>query len=113
MNSTRSPYFAFIWSATSTTGPQTRDWHSCGVANSSATGLRPTTSANDFACMSEGGTRVSIEATSPRALASVSVSTFGAAVADAGDAVLARGITLTWPGAATVLPSICVTARIE
>jgi hypothetical protein len=42
-----SPYLAFICSSMSVTGPHTRDWHSCGVANSSATGFLPTTSAND------------------------------------------------------------------
>ena len=103
----RSPYFACIWSATSTTGPQTRDWHSCGVANSSATGLRPSTSANDFACMSEGGlARVSIEATSPRAEPSVSVLTFGGRSPTPGMRSSRPAITLIWPGAAKVLAPV-------
>ena len=53
-----SPYLARICSATSVTGPQTRDSHSCGVANSSATGFLPTTSAK-LSCMSLAGSRVS------------------------------------------------------
>ena len=57
----------------STTGPQTRDWHSCGVAMISAIGFLPSTLSNDFSCMSSGGWRVSIEAMSPRAEAFVSV----------------------------------------
>ena len=79
MKSILEPYFSFICSAMSVTGPQTRDWHSCGVENSSATGLVPTTSANDFSCSSgAGGWRVSIFSSSPLADSIVSVSTFGA-----------------------------------
>ena len=36
----RWPTFAATCSSTSTTGPHTRLWHSCGVANMSTTGLR-------------------------------------------------------------------------
>src|SRR4051794_36444012 len=78
MKSILSPYFASICSAMSVTGPHTRDWQSCGVENSSATGFLPTSSAKSAVCMSLGGPRVSIFETSPFALASVSVWTFGA-----------------------------------
>ena len=78
-----SPYLACICSAMSVTGPQTRDAHSCGVENSSATGFLPTTSAKSV-CMSEGGWRVSIFETSPPALSSVSVWIFGAFSPTAG-----------------------------
>jgi hypothetical protein len=84
MNSTSSPYSSLIWSAMSVTGPQTRVWHSLGVAKRSATGLLPTTSAKSFSCMSSGGTRVSIASTSPPAEASVSVDTTGAFSPTAG-----------------------------
>ena len=50
--------------------------------------------------MSEGGSRVSIEAMSPRALASVSVSTFGAGSPTLGMRSSARLTTWSSPGAA-------------
>ena len=62
----------------SVTGPHTRDWQSCGVANSSATGFSPTTSSKLRSCMSLGGVRVSSSSSSPPTEASVSVATFGA-----------------------------------
>src|SRR5919198_1424874 len=74
MNAMRSPYFCFICRAMSTTGPHTRDWHSCGVANSSATGFLPRTSLKFVSCSSRAnGRRVSIDARFPAALATVSV----------------------------------------
>src|SRR5882724_9772651 len=60
MKATLLPYFALTCSATSTTGPQTRLWQSCGVANTSTIGFLPSTSAKLTSCMSLGGTRVSI-----------------------------------------------------
>ena len=68
----------------SVTGPHTRDWHSCGVANSSATGFLPTTSANEERCMSLGGVRVSSSSSSPLTDPIVSVATFGAASPTSG-----------------------------
>src|SRR5438105_12416649 len=44
-------------------GPHVRLWHSAGVANTSSTGLRPSTLARSNSCIESGGTRVSIEAT--------------------------------------------------
>ena len=114
MNSTCLPYFDFICSATSTTGPHTRDWQSCGVAITSATGFLPTTSANDLLCMSSGGWRVSIEAMSPFAEATVSVWRFGGMRSPTSrDAVggLADHVDLA-RGGDGLAPSL-VTARIE
>ena len=80
----------------------------------SATGFLPTTSANDFSCMSSGGWRVSIEAMSPRADAFVSVTRCaGGRSPTSGMRSSALVTTLTWPGAATVFAPSLVTARIE
>ena len=61
----------------SVTGPQTREMHSCGVENSSATGCLPSTWLNDTECMLSGGTRVVSSATLPCVVASVSVAMSG------------------------------------
>ena len=109
-----SPYFAFICSSMSVTGPQTRDWHSCGVANSSATGFLPTTSAKDSLCSSGAvGIRVSIDSSSPLAEATVSVSTFGAASPTSGIGSLSLVTTLTCVGAASMPPPDCVTVSTD
>src|SRR5215212_9498411 len=113
MKSTCLPYLAFICAAMSTTGPQTRDWQSCGVANSSATGFLPTTSANESPCMSSGGCRVSIDATSPLADASVSVCTCGGCSPTSGIGSAARLDTCTCVGAATSLPFTVVATSTE
>ena len=63
--------------------------------------------------MSLVGRRVSIASTSPPADATVSVCAFGAGVADLGDRVVGASITVSWPGAATGLPSTSVTAITE
>src|SRR3954465_9447543 len=103
MKSIRSPYFCLSWSAMSVTGPQTLDWHSWGVANSSATGFLPTTSAKDFWCSSgAGGMRVSIDSSSPLAVATVSVWPFGAGPPACGTLSAALLVTLTGVGAATM-----------
>src|SRR3954469_23523978 len=79
MNETLSPTVAWTCATTSTTGPQTRLWHSCGVANVSTTGFLPTTSAkSSLSSDGAGGTRVSIFATLPATSAGVSVWTTGA-----------------------------------
>src|SRR5882757_4088716 len=105
-----SRYLASICSAMSVTGPQTREEHSCGVENSSATGFLPTTLAKSSLCMSLGGERVSIFDTSPFAVSSVSVCTFGALepIAGIGSADLAR--TLTLPAAPVSVPLDCLVA---
>ena len=63
--------------------------------------------------MSDGGSRVSIEARSPRAEALVSVSTFGAGSPTSGMRSSALLTTLICPGAAYVFEPSLVTARIE
>ena len=63
--------------------------------------------------MSLVGRRVSIASTFPPADAAVSVATFGAASPTSGTLSCADVITLTWPGAATGLPSTSVTAITE
>ena len=68
----------------SVTGPQTRDWQSCGVEKSSATGFVPRTLSKLCSCMSLGGVRVSSSSSSPPTEASVSVATFGAASPTSG-----------------------------
>src|SRR5438105_34115 len=74
MKSARSPYSDFTCSVTSVTGPHTRLWHSAGVANSSTTGrLCLRASTRSTACMSSGGTRVSIDLTLPCADVTVGV----------------------------------------
>src|SRR4051812_6532689 len=89
MNDTLSAHLDCTWSTTSTTGPQTRLWQSCGVAKVSTTGFLPTTSAkSSLSSDGAGGTRVSILATSPATSAGVSVCTTGA----------------FWPGAGGVAP---------
>src|SRR3954453_6294559 len=114
MKSILSPYLDFIWSSMSVTGPQTRDWQSCGVENSSATGFLPTTPAKSTACMSLGGTRVSILDTSPLAVSSVSVWTFGALSPTPGMGSAVTEETSTWPGAPVSDPSaFLVVARTE
>src|SRR6185436_10186157 len=100
-----SPYLDFICSSMSVTGPHTRDWHSCGVENSNATGFLPTTSAKSTACMSLGGTRVSILETSPLADASVSVWTLGALSPTPGIGSALTVDTLIWPVAPVSEPS--------
>ena len=87
MNSMSLPYLALSCSAMSVTGPHTRDVHSCGVANSSATGLCPRTSARS-ACMSDGGSRVSSIDSSPFTVASVSVCDLRRALAGVRDLVV-------------------------
>src|SRR4051794_41299898 len=104
MKSICLPYFAFISAAMSTTGPHTRDWHSCGVANTSATGCFPSTLANEDPCMSSGGWRVSIFDTSPFAEATVSVCTAGRPLAPLGKRVALWVAQFGFGGAATVLP---------
>jgi magnesium chelatase family protein len=99
-----SPYLFCICSAMSVTGPHTREAHSCGVAKSSATGFLPTTSAKSV-CMSEGGWRVSIFETSPAAVSSVSVWTFGAFEPTAGTGEASLGETSISPVAPTNPPS--------
>ena len=99
----------------SVTGPQTRDWHSCGVANSSATGFLPTTSAKDCSCSSGAvGIRVSIDSSSPLAEATVSVCTRGAASPTCGDRRRRAGLTtLTCEGAASIPPPDWVTVSTD
>ena len=63
--------------------------------------------------MSLVGRRVSIASTSPPADATVSVLTFGAASPTSGTWSLRGVVTLSWPGAATGLPSTSVTAITE
>src|SRR5215208_1215041 len=114
MNSIWSPYLDSSCVATSVTGPQTRDWHSCGVENSSATGFLPTTSAKDSWCSSGAvGIRVSIDSTSPLADATVSVSTLGAASPTCGIGSLALVTTLSCVGAASMPPFACVTVSTD
>src|SRR5689334_23901034 len=94
MNETLSPTLAWTSSTTSTTGPHTRLWHSCGVANVSTTGFLPTTSAkSSFSSDGAGGIRVSIFDTSPATSAGVSVWITGA-------------LSPT-PGGTTFLPPTC------
>src|SRR5690242_974203 len=109
MNSILSPYLAFSCSATSVTGPQTRDWQSCGVENSSATGFLPSTLSNDSSCMSLGGTRVSRSFTLPLTEASVSVATRGGVSPTSGIGSAFLVVTWTCDGAATYLPPSLVT----
>jgi hypothetical protein len=72
MNAT-SGWWALTCSAMSTTGPQTRLGHSRGLANRIAIGRLPKAEAKSTACMSSGGSRVSIRETSPRTDAAVGV----------------------------------------
>src|SRR5262245_3166797 len=111
MNSILSPYFAFSCRATSVTGPQTRDWHSCGVENSSAIGFLPSTLSNESLCMSLGGTRVSSNFSLPLTEAIVSVATRGGAAPTSGIVSCDLGMTWTCDGAATYLAPSLVTAR--
>src|SRR3954462_10499203 len=114
MKSMRSPYFCLSWSSMSVTGPHTRDWHSCGVANSSATGFLPTTSANDFWCSSgAGGIRVSIDLSSPLADPRVSLWTLGSCWPTAGILSALLATTLTCDGAATIPPPDLVTVSTD
>ena len=109
MKAIRLPYCCFICSAMSTTGPHTRDWHSCGVANSSATGFLPRTSLKFTSCRSRAnGRRVSIAARFPAALATVSVLTRGGTCPTSGIGSLLFAITFTWAGAPTIAPSSCL-----
>src|SRR5215211_823741 len=108
------PYLDLSCSAMSVTGPQTRDWHSCGVANSSATGFLPTTSANDCSCSSGAvGIRVSTASSSPLAEATVSVCTFGATSPTSGMSSCFGETTLTCEGAASIPPPACVTVSTD
>jgi hypothetical protein len=68
---------ALTCSAMSTTGPQTRTWQSAGVEKMSMIGRLPRTSAKLSSCIVPGGTRVSIDFTSPPADCTVGVSIFG------------------------------------
>src|SRR3954469_23596458 len=109
-----SPYLALSCSSMSVTGPQTRDWHSCGVANSSATGFLPKTSAKDSWCSSGAvGIRVSLGSSSPLAGATVSVYTVGGASPTCGIGSLSLVTTLTWVGAASMPPFACVTVSTD
>src|SRR5215212_2999576 len=110
MNSMSSPYLALSCSATSVTGPQTRDWHSCGVENSNATGFLPSTWSNESACMSLGGTRVSSSFSLPLTDASVSVATFGGVSPTSGISSAFLVVTWTCDGAATNVLPLLVTA---
>src|SRR3954462_12369746 len=109
MNSILSPYLALSWSATSVTGPHTRDWHSCGVEKSSATGFFPSTWSNECLCMSLGGTRVSSSFSLPLTEASVSVATRGGVSPTSGIVSACLVVTCTCDGAATYLPPLLVT----
>src|SRR3954466_2774260 len=109
MNSTLSPYLALSCSATSVTGPQTRDWQSCGVENSSATGFLPSTWSSESLCMSLGGTRVSSSFSLPFTEASVSVATRGGDSPTSGIVSACRVVTCTCDGAATYWPPLLVT----
>src|SRR3954467_12172721 len=110
MNSILSPYLALSCRATSVTGPQTRDWHSCGVENSSATGFLPSTWSNDSLCMSLGGTRVSSSFWLPLTEASVSVATRGGASPTSGIVSACFVVTCTCDGAAMNFSPLLVTA---
>src|SRR3954469_14743875 len=111
MNSILSPYLALSCIATSVTGPQTRDWHSCGVENSSATGFLPSTWSNESSCMSLGGTRVSSSFSLPLTEASVSVGTFGGLSPTSGIVSAFLVVTFTCAGAAThELPLLVTTS---
>jgi hypothetical protein len=92
----------------STTGPQTRLWHSAGVAKMSTAGFFPTTSAKSVWCIEEGGMRVSIDARSPPTSASVGVWIRGARSPRAGIGS-SEALTTVSPGtaesAATSRPS--------
>src|SRR3954469_24983746 len=79
MNDALSPILAWTSSTTSTTGPHTRLWHSCGVAKVMTMGFLPTTSAkSSFSSDGAGGIRVSIFDMSPATSAGVSVWITGA-----------------------------------
>ena len=99
----------------STTGPQTRDWHSCGVANRSATGFFPTTSAKFVSWSSRAnGRRVSMDARLPAALATVSVLTRGGRWPTSGIFSLARAVTFTCAGAPTMpVPCLVTTSTFH
>src|ERR1700754_3392476 len=112
MNDTLSPTLAWTSSTTSTTGPQTRLWQSCGVANVSTTGFLPTTSAkSSFSSDGAGGTRVSIFATSPATSAGVSVWITGALSPTPGGGTLCPPTCTPIGDVATSRPSSLAIAR--
>ena len=63
--------------ATSVTGPHTREMHSCGVENSSATGRLPSTWLRETEAICSGGRRVVSSDVSPWTVAAVSVAIAG------------------------------------
>ena len=87
------------WSATSTTGPQTRDWQSCGVANRSATGFLPTHVGERLAVHVAGRRRACRSARRRRRRRRpCRSSTFGACSPTSGILSLRRRDHRSWPG---------------
>src|SRR5258705_6666006 len=104
----RSLYWSVSVSRSSSTGPQYRDWHSAGVASSTATGLpAPIVVSSDTSCNGHGGLRVQIGST-PIGSASVGDAARGAGWPGTG----ALDVGCTWNASdASPLPPTWTTPR--